>query len=170
MEIVHARKEQSAAAQKQQSHALSSLSECDSCYIDKHLETLTFLESEIKKMQMLISESSMDDATQKRLQFLKEGSNRLLFAEDKIRSKNKIREVSERQQHPIETNEEDLKKLLCLIEGVTIWPYGPKEGRPQLLFQDFHLSKKHVDAQDHVFVVTMNLIKRENNDKKEPLE
>ena len=172
MEILHARKEQSETIQKRQHSFLSSLANSDPFYIDKHLETLTFLESEIKKMEALFSETHMDEGTQKRLHFLKEGPNRLLFAEDKIRSKNKIREVMERQQHPVEMNEEDLKKTLCLVEGVMIWPYGPKEGHPQLIFQDFQLLKKRHDAADHVFVVNMNMIKRENSDtlSKQPEE
>jgi hypothetical protein len=167
IEMVHARKEQSEQVQKRQHSVLSSLSQSDPFYIDKYLESLTFLESDIKKMEMLSSETHSDEPIENRLSFLKEGANRLLFAEEKIVSKDKIREVFEKQQHPIETNEEDLKKLLCLIEGITIWPYGPKEGRPQLIIQDFQLSKKRLGAQDHVFVINMNLIKRENNELKE---
>lgn len=167
MEILHARKEQSEAVQKRQHSVLTSLVQSDLFYIDKHIETLTFLEPEIKKMETLFTENAIDDSVQKRLHFLKNGPNRLVFAEDKIRSKDKIREVTERQQHPVEMSEEDLRKLLCLVEGVTIWPYGPREGRPQLIIQDFHLLKKRVDAQEPVFVVNMNLIKRENSDLKD---
>ncbi len=167
MEILHARKEQSETLQQRQHSFLSSLANSDPFYIDKYLETLTFLESEIKKAEALISETHIEETAQKRLHFLKEGPNRLLFAEDKIRSKNKIREVMERQQHSVEMNEEDLKKTLCLVEGVMIWPYGPKEGHPQLVFQDFQLTRKRQDASDHVFVVNMNIIKRENSDAKE---
>ena len=169
MEMLHTRKEQSETIQKRQHSFLSSLASSDPFYIDKHLETLTFLESEIKKMEALFSDTNINDVAQKRLYFLKEGPNRLLFAEDKIRSKNNIREVMERQQHSVEMNEEDLKKTLCLVEGVMIWPYGPKEGHPQLIFQDFQLFKKRQDASDHVFVVNMNIIKRENSDTKEAI-
>jgi hypothetical protein len=161
------KKEQSDAVQKKQHSVLSSLVQSDPFYIDKHLETLLFLESEIKKMEALFSDTALDDSTQKRLHFLKEGPNRLLFAEDKIRTKNKVREVMERQQQQVEMNEEDLKKLLCLVEGVTIWPYGPKEGRPQLVIQDFQLLKKRHESQDHVFTVHLNIIKRENSESKE---
>lgn len=116
-------------------------------------------------MEALSTEQGLDDTMQKRLNSLKEGKNRLLFSEEKIRSKDKMREVFEKQQHPVEINDEDLKQLLCVIEGVTIWPYGPKEGKPQLIIQDFQLSKKRTHAQDHVFVVNMNLIKREKDDR-----
>jgi len=66
------------------------------------------------------------------------------------------------QQHVVEVNEEDLKRLLCLIEGTTIWPYGPKEGRPLLIIKDFKLSKKELFSKEKVFSLSMQLIKREN--------
>lgn len=166
IDTVYARKEQCEQVQKRQHSVLSSLAESDPYYIDKHLESLIFLESDIKKMQILSSDAHVDETIQKRLHFLKDGPNRLLFAEDKIRSDDKLREVFEKQQHPIEINEEDLKKLLCLIEGITIWPYGPKEGRPQLIIQDFQFSKKRYSERDQVFVVNMHVIKREHNDIK----
>ncbi len=161
LENIHARKNQVEAVQKREHSALSSLAQSDPFYIDKHLETLIFLEPEIKKIESLFADTQVDETIQKRLHFLK-NTNRFLLAEDKIRSKEKLREVFEKQQQPVEIDEEDLKKLLALIEGVTIWPYGPKEGRPQIIIQDFSLSKKQHRAQDHVFVVNMNLIKREN--------
>ena len=169
IEAVHVRKEQSQSIEKLQHSLLSSLSQSDPFYIDKHLESLTFLESEMKKLQVLCAESIADETLIKRMQFLKEGENRLLFSEEKINTKDKLREVVEKQQHPVEIDEEDLKKLLCLIEGMTIWPYGPKEGRPQLLFQDFTLLKNRTHAQDRVFNINMTLIKRENSNNQEVL-
>ncbi len=163
METVYTRKKQSEQVERRQHSVISSVSQSDLLYIDKHLESLIFLESDIKKMENLCAETHGDEMTQKRLHFLKDGSNQLLFAEEKIRSKDKVREIFERQKHPVETSEEDLKKLLCLIEGVTIWPYGPKEGRPQLIVQDFQLSKKRYSPKDHVFILNMNIIKRESN-------
>lgn len=167
MEAIYSRKKQSEQIEKRHHSLMSSVFKSDPFYIDKHLESLIFLESDIKKMESLCSETHIDEPIQKRLQFLKEGSNRLLFAEEKIRSKDKLREVFEKQQHPVETSEEDLKKLLCLIEGVTIWPYGPKEGHPQLIIQDFQLSKKRYSPKDQVFILNMNIIKRENNENKD---
>ena len=160
MELIHTRQRQAETLSKREHTLLNSLSQSDPRYIDKHLETLTFLEPEIKKMETFLSDAHVDEAIHKRLHFLKE-SNRLLFVEDKIRSAQKMQEVYERQQQPVEMDEEDLKKLLALVEGITIWPYGPKEGRPQLIVQDFSLSKKREHAQHNVFIVTMNVIKRE---------
>ena len=140
----------------------ASLKNPDPHYLDKNVETLTFLLPEVKKFEAILSETPGDDQIARRLQFLKEGGNRLVFSEEQIRTHEMFREVEERQQHPVEMNEEDFKKLLCLIEGVTIWPYGPKEGRPQLIVTDLKLSKKELPNQEKVYAVSMNLLKRES--------
>lgn len=148
--------------QKKESFLLSSLKNPDPQYLDKHIETLTFLLPEIKKLETILFENQEEEQISKRLQFLKDEGNRLRFSEEQIRSNELFREIEEQQQHPIELNEEDLKKLLCLIEGVTIWPYGPKEGRPQLIIKDFKLTKKAISSHEKVFVISMQFIKREN--------
>lgn len=164
MERIHSRSVLSQEILRKESSLLNSLKNPDHHYLDKHIETLTFLLPEIKKLEAISIENPQDEQILKRLQFLKEGGNALVFSEEQIRNNEIFREIEEKQQHPIEINEEDLKKLLCLIEGITIWPYGPKEGRPQLIIKDFTLLKKEISPQEKVFVVTMQLIKRENLD------
>lgn len=162
MERIHVKTLQVQESEKKESSILASLKNPDSHYLGKHVETLVFQLSEIKKFEMIQAENPDDDLIAKRLLFLKEGGNRLLFSEEQIRSNELFRETEEKQQHPVELNEEDLKRLLCLIEGITIWPYGPKEGRPQLIIKDFRLTKKEISSQEKVFVISMQLIKREN--------
>ena len=137
---------------KKEDGFLSWLEKADHFYIDKHLETLVFLEPEAKKMEMLLLENPQNETLKKRLHFLKEGGNRLLFSEEAIHQHNQFQETEEKQQHGIEINEEDLKRMLSLIEGITIWPYGPKESRPQLIIDDFKLVKKELPSQENVFV------------------
>lgn len=162
IERIHLKTAQLEAVRHKESALMSSLKNPDPHYLDKQLETLTFLLPEIKKLETLQSDNPDDEQIVKRLLFLKDGGNRLTFSEEQIRTHEMFREIEEKQQRPIEINEEDLKKLLCLIEGVTIWPYGPKEGRPQLIVRDFKLAKKELSNQEKVFVVSMQLIKREN--------
>lgn len=162
MERIHVRVTLSQEILRKESSLLNSLKNPDPHYLDKNIETLTFLLPEVKKLEAISLENPYDDQILKRLQFLKEGGNALVFEEEQIRTNETFREIEEKQQHPIEINEEDLKKLLCLIEGITIWPYGPKEGRPQLIIKDFRLSKKEISSQEKVFVITLQLIKREN--------
>lgn len=148
--------------QRKENFLLSSLKNPDLHYIDKNIETLTFLLPEIKKLEAIHLENPDEEQVIKRVHYLKEGSNRILFSEEVIRANDLFRETEEKQQQPVEINEEDLKKLLCFIEGITIWPYGPKEGRPQLIIKDFKLSKKELSNHNKVFVISMQLIKREN--------
>lgn len=150
------------ALHQKESLFLSALKNPDHFYIDKHLETLCFLEPEIKKLEATLKENPADESLKKRLHFLKEGPNRLLFSEIQTRQQGHFQEVEEKQQHIVEMNEEDLKKLLSLVEGITIWPYGPKEKRPQLIIKDFQLSKKENAPQEFVYVINMHLIKRES--------
>jgi len=162
MERIHTKMVISQESQRKESALLSSLKNPDPHYLDKHVETLTFLLPEIKKLETLQLENPDDEQTIKQLQSLKEGNNRLRFSEEQIRNNELFRETEEQQQQPIKLNEEDLKKLLCLIEGITIWPYGPKEGRPQLIISDFKLTKNELPSHEKVFIVSMQLIKREN--------
>lgn len=151
----------SLALKKNEESLLTSLKRPDPYYIDKHIESLTFLLPEIRKLESILEENPENTVALKRLAFLRGDENRLLFKEEGIRSHSGLREMEEIQQSPVEMNEEDLKKLLCLIEGITIWPYGPKEGRPQLIVKDFRLSKKESVSQQNAFLVSLQLIKRE---------
>jgi hypothetical protein len=162
MERIHAKIVILQESKQKESSLLSSLKNSDSHYLDKYVETLTFLLPEIKKLETIQLENPEEEQIAKRLQMLKDGGNHLRFSEEQIRANETFRETEEKQQQPVELNEEDLKKLLCLIEGVTIWPYGPKEGRPQLIIKDFKLTKKELSSHEKVFIVSIQLIKREN--------
>jgi len=162
MHRIHTKSSHMQELQRKEGTLLASLKRYDPHYLEKNVESLTFLLSDIKKWEALQSENAEDEQISKRLQFLKEGGNRLVFSEEQTRTNESFREIEEKQQHSVEMNEEDLKKLLCLIEGTTIWPYGPKEGRPQLIIKEFTLTKKEISPQNKVYIVSMQLIKREN--------
>lgn len=135
---------------------LSKMKNADHFYIDKNIETLLFLEPEIARLEI-----QTDPAMKKRLEFLKGNGNKLLFAEEEIRKGDLFQEVEERPQHAVEMNADDLKKLLCLVEGIPIPPFSPLSDAPQLLIKKFELIKKPVSAEQEVYVVNMHLIKRE---------
>jgi hypothetical protein len=140
------------ADQKEQTF-LNRLKQADHHYLDHHLESLTFLQPEIVKLK----HAGLEEQG-KRLQFL-EKHNRLVFAEEGFRQGDGVQEVEERQLHPIEVNEEDLKHLLHLIETQA------QEGAPQLLVKEFRLTRKSITPNQAVFVVNMQLIKREGLSK-----
>lgn len=133
---------------------LAKMQRADHSYIDKYLETLVFLGEEIAELEM-----QKDPLSKKRLEFLKSNNNRLLFGEDQIRKGSLFQEVEERLLHPVEMEEEDLKKMLSLIEETS--PFPCVTDAPQLIIKHFELIKKSLSSEQEVFVISMQLIKRE---------
>ena len=158
IERIHAKVAHMEQIKKRESALLAPLNNPDPQYLDKYVETLNFLLPEIKKLENLQD----DEQVSKQLQRLQSAQNHLTFSEDKIRSNDQFKETEEVQQHLVEVNEEDLKRLLCLIEGITIWPYGPKEGRPLLIIKEFKLVKKELLSKEKVYSLSLQLIKRES--------
>jgi hypothetical protein len=158
---IHAHAAHLSEAQQRDSSLLEGFYRPSPRYLGEQIETLRFLGPEMKKLEALQKEHPDTELLATRLRALKSPANQLLFAEEEVRATDRFREIEERQERPVEMNEEDLKRLLCLIEGVTIWPYGAKEGRPLLIIKDLKLSKKDLLAKEKSFVISMDLIKRE---------
>lgn len=159
-QIIHKKILYNELIQKKEEKILSQLKMSDSQYLDKYVESLCFLQPEQKKLQTLLLENRSDSISSQRLHWISQ-ENQLAFFEEKIRKHSLFREVEERQQKTIQVNEEDLKQLLCFIEQVHIWPYGPKPGVPFLFITDFNLTKKSITPQQKVFCIDMKLVKRE---------
>lgn len=162
LELLHKRSKISSHKKTKEAEILSQMRGADPYYLDKYVESLNFLDPEIKKWQRLSSSEKIPLAIEKRLEFLRSDNNRLLFAEGVIESEGIFREIEEKQKYPVEVNEDDLKKILCAIEGVKISPYSAPEKHPQFLIKQFELTKKmHPDIKEKVFVLSMQLLKRE---------
>jgi hypothetical protein len=161
LERINAKAAQYALNKKREEQFLTDIKTVDHFYIDKHVETLVFLEPEIKRIEALFSHGEYEESLKKRLHTLKEGPNKLAFAEDKIRSADLVREGEFHLQHPVEVNEEDLKKLLSLIEGQAIGAYSPAPRKPQIIIKNFELTKKPLSSQEGVFIINLQMIKRE---------
>lgn len=159
-QIIHKKILYNELIQKKEEKILSQLKISDPQYLDKYVESLCFLQPEQKKLQALSLENRLDSISSQRLHWISQ-ENHLAFFEEKIRKHSLFCEIEERQQNTIQANEEDLKKLLCFIEQVHIWPYGPKPGIPFLFITDFSLTKKSITPQQKVFCIDMKLVKRE---------
>ena len=137
--------------------------EADHFYIDKHLETLNFLEPEIEALQKIVTHKNFpgDPIIKKRLEFLSGPLNSATFNEGMVQSFPLYQETVETLAHPIEVNVQDIKNILTMVEGVEIPPFLPLASRPELLMLDFKLErKKHQDGNE-VFLLNMKLLKRE---------
>lgn len=137
--------------------------DADHFYIDKHLETLTFLEPEIESLQKLVSSNHYieNEAIRKRLEWLTSSTNTLAFSEGVVQSYPTFQETTETLVHPVETDLSDVRKILSRIEGIQIGPYLPIPNRPQLIILEFKLDKKEITEKNEVFTLNLKLLKRE---------
>lgn len=137
--------------------------DADHFYIDKHLETLTFLEPEVEGLQKLLTNKNIadDEPIRKRLEFLTGTGNSMVFSEGVVQSSPILQEITETLVHPVEINGNDLQKILAKIEGIDIGPYSSSPNKPQLIIIDFRLDKKNITDKNEVFVLNLKLLKRE---------
>ncbi len=137
--------------------------EADHFYIDKYLETLTFLEPEIESLQKTLSNKTIaeDEQNKKRLEQLTGSANSLSFTEGVVQSSPNFQETTETLVRPVEINGADLQKILAYVEGIEIGPYQPALHRPQLMILDFKLDRKTNFEKSEVFTLNMKLLKRE---------
>lgn len=137
--------------------------EADHFYIDKHLETLVFLESEIELLQKLINDQNFagDERIKKRLEFLTGSTNSLNFSEGVVQTSPHFQETTETLVHPVEVNASDIQKILTRIEGISLAGQTAGAYRPQLLVTEFKLDKKQVTDKNEVFSLNLKLVKRE---------
>lgn len=137
--------------------------DADHFYIDKNLETLTFLEPEIESLKGMLSNPNFpeDENIKKRLEALTGTSNSMIFTEGVVQSTPLFQEVTETLVHPVEINVNDLQQVLCRIEGIPIDNCTPPPNRPQLIIIDFKIDKKNVSEKNQVFLLNLKLLKRE---------
>ena len=141
--------------------------EADHFYIDKQLETLTFLEQEKELLEKISNDKSFanDERIKKRLDFLTGSGgnpgNGLVFSEGVVQKFPLFQETVETLMHPVEINTKDLQKILAKIEGVEMNDASPGPNRPQLFITDFKLEKKTINEKNQVFQLNLKLVKRE---------
>lgn len=137
--------------------------DADHFYIDKNLETLSFLDPEMDAMQKIAQQKNFpeDESVKKRLEFLTGSQNDIVFSEGVVQSYGTFQETTETLVHPIEVNIDDLHKILSRIEGVAIGGEVTLPHRPQLIILDFKLDKKKSYDKMEVFLLNMKLLKRE---------
>ena len=138
-------------------------SDADHFYIDKHLETLVFLEAEVERLQKIITDKNFanDERIKKRLNYLTGEENSLIFSEGVVQTFPFFQETAEALVHPVEVNHTDIQKILARIEGVKIGEFTPSPHRPQLQITEFKLDKKKIRDKNEVYVLNLKLIKRE---------
>lgn len=137
--------------------------DADHFYIDKNLETLSFLEPEIESLKGMLSNPNFpdDENIRKRVDTLTGSENSMVFTEGVVQSTPIMQEVTETLVHPVEVDVDDIKQILCRVEGVPIGDCQPPPNRPQLIILDFKIEKKNVSEKNQVFLLNLKLLKRE---------
>lgn len=137
--------------------------ETDHFYIDKEIESIPLLQSEIDNLQKIVNNPHFteDDGIKKRLEFLTGTGNNLVFSEGVVQSTPVFQEVTETLVHPVEVNTQDLKNILAKVEGKNIDSFIPGPGRPQLIILDFKIEKKSITDKNEVYLLNLKLLKRE---------
>lgn len=132
-------------------------------FLDEKIESLSFLQSEQKELESWLKHPALVEKKliESRLDFLKNGSNRLSFAEEAIRSSSTMKEVEEKQRRRVEMDETDLKQLLSLMEDLPMDTSSEISTRPQIVITDFQIHEKKTPLKTNVFEVEMQFIKRE---------
>lgn len=156
-----------AALAKNQKQALNAavrrcFQEADHFYIDKYLETLTFLEPEMDSLQKILAQKNVviDESLKKRFSFLESG-NKMVFSEGVVQKYPSFQETVETLVQPVEVSPEDIQTILARIEGVVIGPHQPGPGRPQLIITEFKMDKKKINDKNEVYLLNIKLLKRE---------
>lgn len=149
-------------SRKELKEMTSKLKNTDKDFIQKNLESLNFLEQEKKRLHHFFESEEYTEYKPKKELLFSKTANRLAFKTKALKSTLPYKEEILETTQSIDIDEEDLKKILSLVEDVEIFPYGPYEGKPQLLFLDFFLRKKSFVPYQNVFELNFKLLKREN--------
>lgn len=131
----------------QEIERIEKLKKADPAYLEKEIESVVLLESEIKRLQAIPS-----DRAAERLRFLKEGRNSLRLIESNFRKRPPFQESDVKLERSIEVDAEDLKHLLSKIEMAPA---------PELAIKKFELTRKASSPQEEVYQINFELIKRE---------
>jgi len=151
------RKEWTAQKEDLEKKLLEQLRVADRDYIEKELETLTFLNPEMKRLKASLHSNPTQTALKERLQFLESDQNRLRFLEQNFQRTEPFQQIEVLQDHPVEMNQDDLKNLLAKVENQELGPFHPGENPPGLLIKKFELRKK----PEETYLIQLELTKFE---------
>lgn len=149
---------------KQKEQFIHCYSNANPYFLDTNIESILFSKHEIDELTAILQHPAITDKKQieARLNFLTKGANHLSFTEESIRTTGTIKETEEKQRHPVQMDEEDLRKLLTIVEDMPIAGQTKIEAsRPQIVITDFRLDTKQTPLKTNVFEVEMQFLKRE---------
>lgn len=157
-----ARKEKIALERKaRKERFLERYSQADPYFLDQQIESFPLLQAEKEKLESLLHHPAFpeSEALKERLRFL--SNNGLAFTEGNIRTSAQMKEVDEKQRHPVQMDEKDLQKILSLLEDVPVESHLPSNKGPQILIKELRIKKQETPLHMQVVEVDMDLLQRE---------
>lgn len=122
-------------------------------YLSEVVETLPLLTQELSRVQALAKQYPSNSALQERLSFLQGDKNKIRFIQQAERSGSFFQETEHKMQNAVQMNEDDLKQFLTAVEA-------DSKDRPLLIIKEFELKKLKEKADETVYNVQAELIKR----------
>lgn len=158
--------ENTAILRKKRLSQLKQLAVADPLYLDKYLVKPGVLRKQREDLQTLTINEALKgcDTWNRQLETLTGDDNQILFQESETKSVKNIREALVCQTKPVQIGNEDLKRILSVVEGVRIGSYLPPAGRPNLLIKKFQLTRTQTISGGETFLLNIDLVKREGKE------
>lgn len=134
----------------------------DPRYVEKHIETIKPLTSEMAILEKVTGTGFFPDEQQatKRANFLKGAENKLSFTESPQKNYPKCIETEFSLSKSVEVDMQDLRKILSRIEGVSLGGEPLIETRPHLLITDFKIERKKALVCE-VYALNLKILQRQ---------
>ncbi|KPK33206.1 MAG: hypothetical protein AMS24_01810 [Chlamydiae bacterium SM23_39] len=132
----------------------------DPYFVTNNIESLIFMNDNKNKIKIILTHPAFASSKKlkKRRSFLEGGQNKLFFKENKTSSCLNFKESIEQQQNEIEVERDDIKRILAILEDVSISEYNPIDRSPFFQIQRITITKKNKNS----FILNnLSLIKRE---------
>jgi hypothetical protein len=131
-----------------------SVKQCNPNYLSQSVEALPLLTPELNRVQALVRQYPSNISLQERLSFLQGDKNRIRFTQIAQREGRFFQETELKMQNSVQMNDDDLKKFLAAIED------HEESGRPLLVMKVFELKKTKEKADEFVYNIQAEIIKR----------
>jgi hypothetical protein len=129
----------------------------DPLYLAQVIEALPLQLSELQKAQGLLRQYPDKRPLQDRLAFLQSDRNRIQLVQQVERIAPFFHETELKFVQPVQMNGDDLRNFLVAVEGDD---YSTEQERPLLVIKEFKLSKFKTKADDMVYNIDVEMIKR----------
>ncbi|MDP1836452.1 MAG: hypothetical protein Q8K75_11085 [Chlamydiales bacterium] len=135
--------------------------DADRFYLDKYVENIQLLESEIAMLEKIVKDPIVppDPQLVSRLDALRK--NTIQFSEGTVESYPFFKEVPDSLARAVEVDDGDIQEIISRIEGISIGKYEPGPNRPQMIITDFKLERKTGQRQSLLYSLNIKMIKRE---------